>query len=134
MPVPEPSLPGKYPSSYRLITGCAGSWRKGTSLLQKCSDCWTVEGPVCEDPRTSQWYDMHTDKKDSATSKVLYWSPDPAKLNSTFSRVARHSLPSAPASQCINMCCKSCSFCQRVSTKERCKSQLLLSPSKNKIG
>ena len=53
-------------------------------------------------PRTSRWYDMHTDKKDSATSKVLYWSPDPAKLNSTFSRVARHSLPSAPASRCIN--------------------------------
>ena len=40
-------------------------------------------------------YDMHTEKKDTATSKVFYWSPDPAKLNSTFSRVARHSLPSA---------------------------------------
>ena len=42
-------------------------------------------------PRTSRWYDMHTDKKDASTSKVLYWSPDPAKLN----RVARHSLPSS---------------------------------------
>ena len=44
----------------------------------------------------------NTDKKDSAKSKVCYWSPDLAKLTSTFSRVARHSLPSAPASVCIN--------------------------------
>ena len=34
---------------------------------------------------------------------------------------------------CKLLCCKSCSFCQRVSTKERCKSQLLLSLSKNKV-
>ena len=53
-------------------------------------------------PRTSRWYDMYTDKKDASTSKVLHWSPDPSKLNSTFSRVVRHSLPSGPASGCIN--------------------------------
>ena len=29
-------------------------------------------------------------------------------------------------------CCRSCSFCKRVSTKERCKSQLLSSVSRNK--
>ena len=29
--------------------------------------------------------------------------------------------------------CQSCSFCKRVSTEERCKSQLLLSLSKNKV-
>ena len=34
---------------------------------------------------------------------------------------------------CKLLCCNSCSFCQRVSTKERCKSQLLLSLSKNKV-
>ena len=34
---------------------------------------------------------------------------------------------------CKFLCCESCSFCQRVSTKERCKSQLLLSPSKNEV-
>ena len=45
---------------------------------------------------------MHTNKKDSGRSTVCSWSPDPAKLNSAFSRVARHSLPSAPASRCIN--------------------------------
>ena len=41
---------------------------------------------------------MHKDKKDSASTTVCDWSLEPAKLNSTFSRVARHSLPSAPAS------------------------------------
>ena len=49
-------------------------------------------------PRSSKWYAMHTDKKDSASTTVCDWSPEPAKLNSTFSRVARRSLPSAPAS------------------------------------
>ena len=45
---------------------------------------------------------MHTDKKDASTYKLLYWYLDPVKLKSTFSIVARHSLPSAPASWCIN--------------------------------
>ena len=53
-------------------------------------------------PRTSKWYSMHTDKKDSGRSTVFYWSPDPAKLNISFSKVARHSLPSAHASQSIS--------------------------------
>ena len=42
---------------------------------------------------------MHTDKKETASSTVCDWSPEPAKLNSTFTRVARHSLASAPASR-----------------------------------
>ena len=58
-------------------------------------------GHFVKRPKTSWWYGMHTNM-DASTSKVLYWSLDPAKLNSTFSRVARHSLPSAPASRCIN--------------------------------
>ena len=45
---------------------------------------------------------MHTDKKDSASTTVCNWSPESAKLNSTFSRVARRSLPSAPASRTIS--------------------------------
>ena len=53
-------------------------------------------------PRTFRWYSMHTDKKDSGRSTVCHWSPYPAKLNSSFSRVARHSLPSAPASRSIS--------------------------------
>ena len=50
-------------------------------------------------PRSSKWYDMHTDKKDSVSTTVCDWSPELAKLNSTFSRVARRSLPSALASR-----------------------------------
>ena len=47
-------------------------------------------------PRSSKWYAMHTDK-DSASTTVCDWSPEPAKLNSPFTRVARHT--SAPASR-----------------------------------
>ena len=50
-------------------------------------------------PRSSKWYAMHTDKKDSASATVCDWSPKPAKLNSTFTRGARCSLPSGPASR-----------------------------------
>ena len=49
-------------------------------------------------PRSSKWYAMHTDK-DSASTTVCDWSPEPTKLNSTFIRVARRSSPSAPASR-----------------------------------
>ena len=42
---------------------------------------------------------MHADKKDTDLSTVCSWSTEPAKLNSAFSRVARHSLPSAPPSR-----------------------------------
>ena len=51
-------------------------------------------------PRSSKWYDMQAVKKgDGSTQAVSHWSPEPAKLNSMFSRVARRSLPSAPASR-----------------------------------
>ena len=42
---------------------------------------------------------MQAVKKDGSTQAVCDWSPVPAKLNSMFSRVARQSLPSAPASR-----------------------------------
>ena len=41
-------------------------------------------------------HDMHADKKNSDLATVCSWSPEAAKLNSGFSRVARHSLPAAP--------------------------------------
>ena len=50
-------------------------------------------------PRSSKWYDMHANKKDAAPTVVGDRSPEPSKLNSMFSRVARRSLPSAPASR-----------------------------------
>ena len=58
----------------------------------------TVRDQFVKTPRSSKWYAMHTDKKDSVSATVCDWSPEPAKLNSTFTRVARRSLPSAPAS------------------------------------
>ena len=53
-------------------------------------------------PRSSRWYDMHTDKKDSGKSKCVPGLRTPVKLNNSFSRVARHNLPSAPSSRSIN--------------------------------
>ena len=53
-------------------------------------------------PRFSRWYDMHTDKKDSGRFTVCSWSLELAKLNSALSRIARHSLPSAPPSRAIS--------------------------------
>ena len=49
-------------------------------------------------PGLSRWYDMHADKKDTDRSTVCSWSPESAKINSVFSRVARHSLLAAPPS------------------------------------
>ena len=53
-------------------------------------------------PRSSRWYDMRVDKKDSGRSTVCSWSPEPAKLNSAFSRVARRNLPTAPPSPVLS--------------------------------
>ena len=50
-------------------------------------------------PRSSRWYNMHADKKDSDLSTVCSWSPELAKLNSVFIRVARSNLPAAPPSR-----------------------------------
>ena len=47
-------------------------------------------------PRSSRWYGMHAE--DSESSTVRTWSPDPAKLNHSFSRVAHRNLPTAPPS------------------------------------
>ena len=53
-------------------------------------------------PRSSRLYDMQADKKDSDSSAVRSWSPEPAKLNNAFSRVARRSLPTAPHSRAFS--------------------------------
>ena len=53
-------------------------------------------------PRSFKWYDMHVDKKNCDKSTVCSWSPEPAKLNSTFNRVARRNLPTAPPSRALS--------------------------------
>ena len=52
-------------------------------------------------PRPSRWYGMHAEKT-SESSTVLTWSPDPAKLNHSFSRVAQRNLPTAPSSRAFS--------------------------------
>ena len=48
-----------------------------------------------------RWYGMHAET-DSESSTVRTWSPDPAKLNHSFSRVARRNLRSAPPSRAFS--------------------------------
>ena len=52
-------------------------------------------------PRSSRWYGMHAEK-DSESTTVRTLSPDPAKLNHSFSRVARRNLPTAPPSRAFS--------------------------------
>ena len=51
--------------------------------------------------RCSRWYGMHAEK-DNESSTVRTWSPDPAKLNHSFSRVARRNIPTAPPSRALS--------------------------------
>ena len=53
-------------------------------------------------PRSSRWYGMHAEKRDCDNVTVSSWSPEPAKLNSAFSRVARRTLPTAPPSRALS--------------------------------
>ena len=53
-------------------------------------------------PLSSRWYGMHTEKKDCDNTTVCSWSPEPARLNSSFSRVARRSLPTARPSRALS--------------------------------
>ena len=71
-------------------------------------------------PRPSRWYKMHTDKKDSDRSTVCSWSPEPVKLKSAFSRVARRSLPSSPASCTISSCREQSVMCNQAAGLSRC--------------
>ena len=61
-----------------------------------------LKDQVIKPPRSSRWYGMHTEKKDCDNTTVCSWSSELAKLNSSFSRVARRSLPTAPPSQALS--------------------------------
>ena len=83
---------------------CKKSERLNVTVAEGYSSRNSETGGLLRDqlvktPRSSKWYAMHTDKKDSASATVCGWSLEPAKVNSTFTRVARSSLPSAPASR-----------------------------------
>ena len=53
-------------------------------------------------PKTLKWYGMHAEKKDFSQSKVHTWTNEPARLNSSFPRIANRSLPSASASRQVS--------------------------------
>ena len=61
-----------------------------------------VRDQFVKPPRTLKWYDMYADKKDFSRSKVFSWTNQPARLNSSFPRIANRSLPSAPASRPVS--------------------------------
>ena len=71
-------------------------------------------------PRPSRWYGMHAEK-DSESSTVRSWSPDPAKLNYSFSRVARRNLPSAPPSRAFSQ-----DLLRRWENRQKCVTRLLV--------
>ena len=60
-----------------------------------------VRDQFVKPPRTLKWYDMFAEKKDFSRSKVSSWTNQPARLNSSFPRIANRSLPSAPASRLV---------------------------------
>ena len=53
-------------------------------------------------PKTLKWYGIHCEKKDFSLSKVYTWTIEPTRLNSSFPRIASHSLTSAPASRPVS--------------------------------
>ena len=53
-------------------------------------------------PKTLKWYGMHCEKKDFSRFKVYNWTNEPARMNSTFPRIANRSLPSAPVSRPVS--------------------------------
>ena len=49
-------------------------------------------------PKTLRWCNMFSDKMDLSHSKVHTWTNEPARLNTSFPRIANRSLPTSPAS------------------------------------
>ena len=83
-------------------------------------------------PWSSRWYGMHAEKN-SESSTVRTWSPDPAKLNHSFSRVARRNLPTAPHSGAFSQdllrrweraACEQTIMCNQAAGLSRCLSMV----------
>ena len=79
--------------------------------------------------KPSRWYGMHAERGDSDSKTVYTWSLEPAKLNRSFSRVARHSFPSAPPSQAFSQdmlrhwertACEQTLMCNQAAGLSRC--------------
>ena len=83
------------------MNGFVIRWRNSTlpsltSTLQETQKLLVYSGTSSSShPGHQSDNNMHTNKKDSDVSTVCAWSPEPLKLNSAFSKVARRSLPAA---------------------------------------
>ena len=77
------------------MTGCDGSLRSLTSQegypSQASETAGLIRDRFVKPLRTLKWYDMFTEKKDFSRSKVFSWTNQPARLNSSFARIASFS-------------------------------------------
>ena len=94
-------------SSFRWTIGCVRRWKSLISTItegypaRNTDTAGLLKDQFIKPLQSSRWYGMHTEKKDCDSTTVCSWSPEPAKLNSAFSRVAR-SLPTAPPSRALS--------------------------------
>ena len=95
LPVPEASPPGK-----SLVKLPVDDWlcRKMEKLNLAVAEGYPSKNTqtagllryqFIKTPRSSRWYNMQADKKDSDSSAVRSWSLELAKLNNAFSRVSQ---------------------------------------------
>ena len=79
-------------------------------------------------PWSSRWYGMHAEK-DSESSTVRTWSPEPAKLTHSFSRITRRNLPTVPPSRAFSQdllrrweraACEQTIMCNQAAGLSRC--------------
>ena len=106
LPVPEFNQPGKslLPVDNRL---CRKMEKLNLTVAEGYPTRNTETAGLLRDQfvkphRLSRWCDMHAKKKDFGKSTLCSWFAELARLNSTFSRVARHNLPTAPLSQALS--------------------------------
>ena len=80
-------------------------------------------------PKSSRWYGMHAERGDSDSKTMYTWCPEPAKLNHSFSRVARRSFPSAQPSRAFSQdmlrrwertACEQTLMCNQAAGLSRC--------------
>ena len=69
--------------------------------------------------KTLRWYNMHCEKKEFSRSKVYTWTNEPARLNSTFSRIANSRRVAAKErrnsrTSKINKICERCFLCKSI--------------------
>ena len=108
LPVHMFTQPVKYLSNFQWMTGCVGRCPISTSPSQKGIPPGTLTILASSEINLSN-LPGHPDGMGCmlrGTVRVQrghrMWSPDPAKLNHSFSRVARRNLPTAPPSRSYN--------------------------------